>query len=1366
MSKMLAEVRPVQPGRMDSLMSVALPDLLEPANQPMPILMGEGSNAVRWQPGERLHHLFEQRCLQFLQAGDLRHLAVDSAQGRWTYPQLDLRANQLARYLLVQGYQSGDVIGLLFDKSANSYLAMLAVLKINAAYVPLDPGFPDDRIAYIAEDAGLKTILTLSGYQPLTSAAGLPVICLDQVMAAVMAQPCPPLRAGEVGEPSSELCYIIYTSGSTGRPKGVPIEQASICNFVRVAAEVYGYTASDRVYQGLTIAFDFAVEEIWVPLVVGATLLPNQTGSSLLGADLAEFLLAHQATALCCVPTLLATMDQELPDLRLLIVSGEACPQDLIARWYQAGRTILNAYGPTEITVTATLARSRPDGPGSIGKPLPTYSVIILEPGTENLLPFGEEGEIVIGGVGVANGYLNREEQTRKVFIKDFLPLPNNPSGRLYRTGDLGLVNAAGEVEYRGRIDLQVKIRGYRIELTEIESVLLQVPQVAQAVVETFEPTPGVKELVAYYTLKDKADPVTTDVLVQALREKLPAYMVPAYYEPLDSMPMLASNKADRKALPKPHSVRMNLGSAQMVEPQTQMETQIARVLATLLGVGQVSVEDHFFDDLGASSLLMAKFTSALRKQEGIIGIAMRDIYAFPTVASLAAYLEGQCKNTDATKEVGTQCEPVRIPSDFEYYRCGFLQLGFYLTFMLGGLWGAVQVIPWVVDVSSGLDFYMRVSLVTLILFMLWLITPIAVKWTIIGRWHAEKIPIWSLAYFKFWVVKQFIYFSPLMAFKGSPFYNVYLRLLGAKIGHNVIIECEHVPVCTDMLVIGDDSVISDRSMLVTYKARSNYIYTGSIFIGNNVLIGEGSTVDINTIMEDNSQLAHASSLHEGQHAYAGKSYHGVPARETPTDFRLHAAYSVSKFRKMAYFLIQFLTGFLVATPVILLALYNLVYIFGLPTHEALTLLWWVDILIDASVFFVVAFGLGLLFIGLVPRLVNALLSTGHVYIRYGFHFFIAGWIKSVTNSKSLNLIFGDSSYITAYLKWIGYKFQHIIQTGSNFGVAHEHVNPFMCHIGTRTMVSDGLVMVNTKQSSTAFELSHIHIGADNFLGNHLFFIPNAMVGNNCLIATKAMIPIDGVLRENTGILGSPSFEIPRATGKDKDFDPFARNDFICKGIKRKNGYNLRTILLFLMAGFLPFLLFVTAIYALVAYHPVWGFWGWLLASIIGFLFSVAYLVALEWWALGFCRMKPVESSIYDPIYWKTERYWKFSETFLNSFMVGTPFRAIINKMMGVRQGKKVFDDGLHISEKTLVEIGDYCNFNASSVLQSHSLEQGRFKCDYIKVGDYCSVESNAFIHYGATIGDHAVIGMDSFVMKGEVVESGSVWRGNPAQAV
>ena len=239
MSKMLAEVRPVQPGRMDSLMSVALPDLLEPANQPMPILMGEGSNAVRWQPGERLHHLFEQRCLQFLQAGDLRHLAVDSAQGRWTYPQLDLRANQLARYLLVQGYQSGDVIGLLFDKSANSYLAMLAVLKINAAYVPLDPGFPDDRIAYIAEDAGLKTILTLSGYQPLTSAAGLPVICLDQVMAAVMAQPCPPLRAGEVGEPSSELCYIIYTSGSTGRPKGVPIEQASICNFVRVAAEVY-----------------------------------------------------------------------------------------------------------------------------------------------------------------------------------------------------------------------------------------------------------------------------------------------------------------------------------------------------------------------------------------------------------------------------------------------------------------------------------------------------------------------------------------------------------------------------------------------------------------------------------------------------------------------------------------------------------------------------------------------------------------------------------------------------------------------------------------------------------------------------------------------------------------------------------------------------------------------------------------------------------------------------------------------------------------------------------------------------------------------------------------------------------------------
>ncbi|MEZ5480398.1 MAG: AMP-binding protein [Thiolinea sp.] len=264
---------------------------------------------VRWQPGERLHHLFEERCRRLEQAGYPAHLAVDSEHGRsWSYRQLDQRANQLARYLLAQGFHGGDRIGLLLDKGANSYLAMLAVLKIHAAYVPLDPQFPDERIAFISTDANLAGVLSISTYACQARAAGGQLLCLDQLAAELDPLPTASLSLSETGRPFSELCYIIYTSGSTGKPKGVPIEQASICHFVRVAADIYGYSAEDRVYQGLTLAFDFAVEEIWVPLSVGATLVPNQRGMPLLGEELGEFLQQQRISALCCVPTLLATL--------------------------------------------------------------------------------------------------------------------------------------------------------------------------------------------------------------------------------------------------------------------------------------------------------------------------------------------------------------------------------------------------------------------------------------------------------------------------------------------------------------------------------------------------------------------------------------------------------------------------------------------------------------------------------------------------------------------------------------------------------------------------------------------------------------------------------------------------------------------------------------------------------------------------------------------------------------------------------------------------------------------------------------------------------------------------------------------------
>ena len=531
------------------------------------------SNAVRALPGERFEQLFERRVDAYAAAGDIAKLAIDSAEAQLTFAALDARANQLARHLKSKGIGAGDRLALLFANSVYSYIATLAVLKLNAAYVPLDQSFPADRIAFICEDAECRAILTIARYREHLADTGKTVVHLDDFDAEIGAQSTQRLTAAEKGEPVEELAYIIYTSGSTGKPKGVPIDHPQIVNFVRVAAEVYGIRPDDRMYQGLTIAFDFAIEEIWVPLAVGATLVPGPTGARLVGKDLGDFLAEKRITALCCVPTLLATLEAELPLLRYIMVSGEACPQDLVARWQKPGRIFLNAYGPTEATVTATLTALVAGKPVTIGGPLPTYAIVVLDPDKPQVLPFGEAGEIGIAGIGVARGYLNREELTHKVFIPDFIGIPGNESGRIYRTGDLGRINVAGEVEYMGRIDTQVKIRGYRIELTEIESVIMQDDRIAQAVVNKYEATPGAVELAAYYTLKPGVTAFDLDAMVEALRQHVPSYMVPAYFERLDAMPLLPSHKADRKKLPPPAGPRYAARKGAFVAAATVLET-------------------------------------------------------------------------------------------------------------------------------------------------------------------------------------------------------------------------------------------------------------------------------------------------------------------------------------------------------------------------------------------------------------------------------------------------------------------------------------------------------------------------------------------------------------------------------------------------------------------------------------------------------------------------------------------------------------------------------------------------------------------------------------------------------------------------
>ena len=790
---------------------------------------------------------------------------------------------------------------MLFDKSIHGYAGLLAVLKIGAAYVPLDASFPAERIAYILEDAGIGAIVSVSRYRDKLAAFDLPCLFLDDDDEAIGGLPASRLAEDEKPGRPDPLFYVIYTSGTTGRPKGVAIDHAGICNFVRVAGEVYGIGEGDRAYQGMTLAFDFHVEDLWVPLISGAALIAGRSGVSLFGADLHRYLEEKRVTVLPCVPTLWATIEDDLPDVRVILLSGEDVPHHLVVRWHREGRRILNAYGPTECSVSSTLRVLVPESPVTIGTPLPTYTAIILDEHEDRLATEGEVGEIGIAGVALARGYLNREELTAKKFIPDFLNLANNPSKKIYRTGDYGRIREDGELDFLGRIDTQIKIRGYRVELGEIEAVLMQSDEIAQAVVHPYEPEPGAMELVAYYIKKPEGPEISRADVTRHLRSHLPPYMVPGYLEKIEKIPMTANNKADRKALPPPKGPRLAVVTSDFVPPRTTTERVLAETLADVLQSERVSIDDNFFTDLGAHSLLMARYGAAIREKLGIVSVSMQDIYQNPTVEKLAAHLSELPSEAVDGDAVPSPADDFHVPSRLSYFGCAALQIAWGTAWGLLGLWLLVEGIFWTYAPMPDLAAaYGRIIAFGLGLAVVFSLLPVAAKWLLIGRWKAEKIPVWSLRYFKFWAMKGLLGSAPL-AYLGDPYYNVYLRLLGATIGRNVVLHGKGVPVCTDLVSIGDDSIVSNEAVLRGYKARSNMIHTGPVTIGAGCFVGEHGVIDIDTVMEDGTQLGHASSLHEGQRVPAGKRYHGCRAVETSADYCPIEPMPCTAFRRWTY---------------------------------------------------------------------------------------------------------------------------------------------------------------------------------------------------------------------------------------------------------------------------------------------------------------------------------------------------------------------------------------------------------------------------------------------------------------------------------
>ncbi len=583
--------------------------------------------------GVCLHQLFES---QVEQTPNSVALEFDGTQ--LTYSELNSKSNQLAHHLQHFGVGPEVAVGVLMERSLEMVIALYGILKAGGAYVPLDPEYPTDRIYFMLEDSGPPVLLTQSHLISRVGSIDAQIICLDTEWERIEREPKEKIFSGVKPE---NLAYIIFTSGTTGRPKGVMNTHRGICNRLIWMQDQYQLLEYDRVIQKTPFSFDVSVWEFFWPLLFGARLVVAKPGGHKDSNYLVNLIIEQSITTIHFVPSMLQIfLDdrnvEKCTSLKRVICSGEALPFDLQERFFtQLHAELHNLYGPTEAAVDVTYwvcQQGSSLGFVPIGKPVANTQIYLLNEYLEPV-PIGEPGELHIGGVQVARGYINRPDLTKEKFIAD--PFSDDPAARLYKTGDLAAYLPTGDIKFLGRIDHQVKIGGNRIELGEIETVLGMHPAIKQAVVLAREDTPGEKRLVGYLVASHGGE-LDIHGIRNYLAEKLPDYMIPAAFVTIDRMPLSPNGKVERRKLPEPSHRRPELGQA-FIAPRDELEGYLAGLWCEIINLDRVGVHDRFFE-LGGTSLQAARFINILQKEfnENVYVIS---IFESPTIAEYGKFL-------------------------------------------------------------------------------------------------------------------------------------------------------------------------------------------------------------------------------------------------------------------------------------------------------------------------------------------------------------------------------------------------------------------------------------------------------------------------------------------------------------------------------------------------------------------------------------------------------------------------------------------------------------------------------------------------------------------------------------------------------
>lgn len=1286
-------------------------------------------------------------------------IALIEAEQSISYAELYQQAQLMAQHLTLKGVKAGDIVGLWLPRGIELLKSQLAICLSGAAWLPFDMDTPADRMAVCLEDASAVGMITTSEWYELL--AEVPQAKWTNTELQQQLNETVSLAKTTPDQPA----YVIYTSGSTGKPKGIVITQKNICHFLRSENHVLGIEQQDKVYQGFSVAFDMSFEEIWLSYLVGATLWIAPKSLVTDPERLCKTLQQEQITVLHAVPTLLALFPEDVPNLRIINLGGEMCPDSLVERWALPHHKMFNTYGPTETTVTASLELLQRGKPVTIGKPLPNYGMLVINAERE-LLAQGETGELCIFGPSVAPGYLGRPDLTADKFIDNPWAMSADEEN-LYRTGDLAKIDELGQVHCLGRADDQVKIRGFRVELGEIEAALCDIDGIGTAAV-ILRAEEGMDQLIAFIAAEiDAKQAIEIKQLRQLLSQRLPPYMVPNRFEIIEEVPRLLSGKIDRKAL-KARPLTSVVDRSESDQPQNPAEEVLFEVLGRLFPNMPIKLDADFFNDLGGHSLLAAVLISNLREHEAYSHLTIQNLYQTRKVGAIAALMLEKPEPVILDSQIGQD-----NPRNHTYkWLCGIAQFTTIPVLI------SINIMQWLApfftyhyftgDSRDSIIFAILMSLLVYVgVIIASFVISIAVKRLLMLGIGAGRYPLWGMTYFRWWLADRIISISPVYLLSGSTLMNLYLKALGAKIGHDVNISSVHIRM-PSLLTVEDGVSIGSQVNLENAKVEHGHLVLGSIHLKQDSYVGSYAVLEENTVLEQGAHVNALTSIEYDSTVPAGEIWDGTPAKKIGTINDLEVLpqrpklSTTRKFSEYVYYTLSALViaciFFIPIFPSFLLVDWLDANIFNIdPNNHLQIALYYFALAIPASAMMMI---MTALISSGVRKLALPHLDKGTYAVHGGVYY--RKWFAAQILETSLQTLHGlfATLYAPTWFRMLGAKVGKNTEISTATGVI-----PELLTLGEESFIADAVMLGDEEIRGGWMSLKSTQIGHRSFVGNSAYIADGTQLPDNVLIGVQSKTPDNREMYEGQTWFGSPALLLPAREAAAQFPDHLTFKPSVKRRLMRGFIEGLRIVLPMALAIGVGYTIVLEVIDVINNYSIAMGLLALTLAGLLYGVGCFVIVALLKWTLIG--RYQPRAVPMWTMFVWLSEGITSLYESvaipnFLN-YLRGTPMLPPLLRLLGVNIGKDVYMDSADITEFDCVKIGDRAEFNSFSGPQTHLFEDRIMKIGQVNVGNDVVVNARSIILYNANVNHHAVLGPLTLVMKGENIPAKSAWIGSPA---